>query len=135
MLALACVGAPISRAEPPTNEDITGSTWKLVSTKYGDDQEWTNVAADEDKIKMMTGTHFVWVSYQSGDGRVQGTGGGTYTLKDGTYIERVEFGGGNVRELRGQDHVFTLDLRGDRLEQTGQLSTGFKIAEVWQRVR
>jgi hypothetical protein len=134
-VALSLVSPTSLRAEPPTRDDLAGSTWELVSYKYADATEWVNAPAGERKIKMITATHFVWFIYDTDTGEVRGSGGGTYTLAGATYTEMIEFGGGGRSELRGKKQVFTLDLKGDRLEQTGVLSTGFKIAEVWQRVR
>jgi len=139
-LALVLVAAGFAastslRAEPPTLDDVAGSTWELASSKYGDATEWENVSGEQRKIKMLTATRFVWVSYESASGAPQSSGGGTYTLNGPTYTEVIEFGAGDMKAMRGKKQVFSLDLKGDRLEQTGQLSTGLKIAEVWQRVR
>jgi hypothetical protein len=35
----------------------------------------------------------------------------------------------------GKEQVFTIKLEEDRLFQSGKLSDGMKIEEVWQRVR
>jgi hypothetical protein len=135
VVALAATFAPPLLAGPPAAEDLVGSTWQLVARKYGDAKEWENVPSTERKIKVITDTHFVWVAYDPDTGKIESSGGGTYALAGAAYTETIEFGDGEMSGLRGKKQVFTFDLKGDRLEQTGQLSTGLKIAEVWQRVR
>jgi hypothetical protein len=122
-------------AAPPTRDELVGSTWELVSCMYGDATEWQNATNSERKLKLITDTHFIWLSYSLESGEVQGSGGGTWTIDGANYTETVQFGDDDVLHLRNEKHKFTFDLKGDRLEQTGALASGFKIAEVWQRVR
>ena len=35
----------------------------------------------------------------------------------------------------GKKQVFTIKIDGDKLFQSGQLSDGLKIEEIWQRVK
>ncbi len=137
-LAVAAVGlglltsSPLS-AEPPSSEQLIG-TWQLVSRRYGDAKEWENVPDSETKVKVINPTHFAWVSYESATGKVQSVAGGTFTLAGTTYTEVIEYGDEEMITVRGEKQEFQLDLKGDKLEQDGQLSNGFKIAEVWRRV-
>jgi hypothetical protein len=64
--------------------------------------------------------------------------GGTYTLEGDTYKERVEFGRFGTPELQkvvGKEQTFQVEVDGDTMIQTGTLSNGQKLREVWKRVK
>ena len=42
-------------------------------------------------IKILTGERFQWAAINTATGEFFGTGGGTYTFKDGRYSEKIEF--------------------------------------------
>jgi hypothetical protein len=41
----------------------------------------------------------------------------------------------NMDTYLGQKQTFTVKVEGDRLLQSGTLSDGLNIAEIWQRVK
>jgi hypothetical protein len=45
----------------------------------------------------------------------------------------IEFVGEGMEPYPGQKQAFTIRIDGDKLFQSGQLSDGPKIEEVWQR--
>lgn len=110
-------------------------TWQLASFKYGDDDKWTEAPKGERKLKHITGTHFTWVAYEPGSGKVQSMAGGTYTLKGSAYTESIDYAGEGMTDYFGKKQSFTIRVEGDKLHQSGQLSDGLKIEEVWQRVK
>ncbi|HEV3164233.1 MAG TPA: hypothetical protein VGZ22_09405, partial [Isosphaeraceae bacterium] len=79
-------------------------------------------------------THFVWVAIDPAGGNVSSMAGGPYTFKDDTYTERLDFGI-DIGELAGKDQVFKIKFKADTYEQIGSLSNGFKIDEIWKRVK
>jgi hypothetical protein len=109
-------------------------TWQLVSLKYGDATKWSDAPVSQRHIKLITETHFTWVAYEVASGKVQSMAGGTYTFSDGAYTESVEYAGEGMTEYFGKRQSFTIRVEGDKLHQSGQLSDGTKIEEVWQRV-
>jgi hypothetical protein len=110
-------------------------TWQLVSFKYGDDAKWSDPPQGQKRIKLITDTHFTWVAYEASSGKVQSTAGGTYTLSGNAYTELIEFAGEGMTDYLGKKQPFTIRVEGDKLHQSGQLSDGTKIEEVWQRVK
>jgi hypothetical protein len=86
-------------------------------------------------IKILTGDHFVWVSYDQATGLVASMGGGTYVFDGRVYIETLEFGSETLPlDLIGEDQFFTAKLRGDEWLHEGTLSNGFQVREVWTRI-
>ena len=110
-------------------------TWQLVSYKYGDATKWSDAPRDQRRIKLITETHFTWVAYDVASGKVQSMAGGTYTLSDGAYTESIEYAGQGMTDYFGKKQTFTIRLEGDKLHQSGKLSDGTKVEEVWQRVK
>jgi hypothetical protein len=119
----------------PATKDAVG-TWQLVSTKYGDAKEFSDVPKDERHVKMLTATHFIWVIYDGKTNLVSTSMGGSYTLHNGKYTETVEFFLPKEMEgYLGKKQEFTLKIDGDKFFQSGTLSDGTKIEEVWQRIK
>jgi hypothetical protein len=110
-------------------------TWQLVSTKYGDATEFTDYPPERRRIKMITATHFTWVDYAVDTRKVGTMAGGTYTLKGNAYTETIEFAGDGMDSYAGQKQIMTITVDGDKLFQSGQLSSGLKIEENWRRVK
>jgi hypothetical protein len=110
-------------------------TWQPVSFKYGEASKWSDAPEDQRRIKLITDTHFTWVAYEVASGKAQSMAGGTYTLSEGAYTESIVYAGEGMTDYFGKKQSFTIRVEGDKLHQSGQLSDGTKIEEVWQRVK
>lgn len=109
-------------------------TWQLESYKYGPAQSgFIDVQDNRVRLKVINKTNFIWVDYNPGTGRVTQSAGGTYSLTGNTYTESLVFGLGMDSYL-GNKPVFTVKIEGDMLFQTGLLTEGYKIEEIWHRV-
>lgn len=86
------IGSSKDVQEPklPNGEDLVG-TWELVKMKTEDATSYTDIPKFVIYRKMITKKHFTWISYDADGNEVNGMGGGTYTLKNGTYIENIEY--------------------------------------------
>lgn len=122
-------GKPIPGSQPHLG------AWQLVSYKYGDSTKWSDAPVDQRRIKLITEGHFTWVAYEAATGKVQSMAGGTFTLKDGAYTESIEYAGEGMTDYFGKKQSFTIRVEGDKLHQSGKLSDGTKVEEVWQRVK
>ena len=123
-LAMASAGEP-----PPKGKAERGrleGTWEHV----------LEGAPGIRQVKIINQTHFVWVTYEREGGKPLILGGGTYTFNGKTYREKCEFGGpGLPAELVGKEQTFTAEIDGDKWMHTGTLSNGFRVREVWRRVK
>ena len=108
--------------------------WQLASYKYGDQDKWSDAPQGQRRIKLITDTYFTWVAYEP-SGKVQSMAGGKCTYNQGAYTETIEYAGEGMTDYLGKKQSFTLRLEGDKLHQSGQLSDGMKIEEVWERVK
>jgi hypothetical protein len=115
----------VQAAVPPPGLKIWG-TWEHT------------FPADPDRrqVKVINRTHFLWVTYNRPDGTPLVMAGGTYSIDDKNYKEKVEFGGpGLPAELVGKEQTFTADVVDGKWNLTGTLSNGIEINEIWNRVK
>ncbi len=125
----------LKTGKPLPDQPAHLGTWQLVTFKYGEETNRTELPQGHRRIKLITSTHFTWVQYEVSTGKVESTAGGTYTLSDGTYTELIEFAGEGMTDYLGKKQPFTIKVEGDKLTQSGQLSDGTKIEEEWRRMK
>lgn len=128
--------AALPGAEKSSNDASSHlGTWRLVSTKYGDAKEFSDVSNSGPHIKMISSNHFIWVIYDSKTKLVASSMGGSCRLQGSNYTETVEFYLPKGMDVYlGKEQAFTIRVEGDRLFQSGKLSDGMNIEEIWQRV-
>ena len=107
-------------------------TWKLVSAKYSGREN--DLPTRLTTLKHMTPTHYMWATYDR-DGQVTRTAGGPYTLKGETMESTPEYGmSSDFEVIRGKRQSYTVKVEGRRFFQSGTLSNGVTLEEVWERV-
>lgn len=124
-----------SAQESPAKKDAHLGTWKLVSTKYGDAKDFTKRGDDTTRIKHITATHFTWVEVVTDSKKIVSGAGGKHTLEGTTYTETIDYAGEGMEAFVGKPQKFTVKIEGDKLHQSGVLSNGLKIEEVWERMK
>jgi hypothetical protein len=98
-------------------------TWELVSgtTIQGKDSTTTDYTKSKKFLKVINQTHFSFVGHDLSKGKdslaFYTSGAGTYTLKDSSYTEHLQFC--SDRAWEGNDFNFTIVIRNDSLTQTG----------------
>src|SRR3546814_4443688 len=80
-------------------------------------------------LKILTGTRFQWAAINVETGEFSGTGGGTYTFKNGKYTENIEFFSRDNSRV-GMSLSFEGDLQGDDWHHQGKSSKGDPIYEI-----
>ncbi|MCH5689221.1 hypothetical protein LWM68_36260 [Niabella sp. W65] len=81
-------------------------------------------------LKLLTATRFQWAAINVETGEFSGTGGGTYTFKDGKYTEHIEFFSRDSSRV-GMSLTFDGRLEGGNWIHSGKSSKGDPIYEVW----
>jgi len=108
------------------NSPLDG-VWELVSG-----QPLPKGARD---IKIISAGHVMFVAYDTETGKPLYTGGGTYILNGSAYTEHMDFASDVIAAgLIGKDQQFTVKLEGATFTQTGTLSSGKPLSEIWKRV-
>ncbi len=81
-------------------------------------------------MKILSGTRFQWIAYNTETAEFFGTGGGTYTSVDGEYIENIEFFSRDQSRV-GASLSFSFELKEGKWHHSGKSSKGADIYEVW----
>ncbi|MEJ7557702.1 MAG: hypothetical protein WKF66_05290 [Pedobacter sp.] len=109
--------------------------WKITG-RMGDDGKVAEIhqTGSRQTYKMLTGTKFQWVAIDPDKKLFAGTGGGSYTFKDGIYTENIEFFSRDNSRV-GAALSFDGKLEGDKWHHSGLSSKGDKIYEVWGKAK
>jgi hypothetical protein len=108
------------------NNQLDG-TWELVSGQP--------LPAGARDVKILSGGHFMFAAYDTKTGHPLYAAGGTYLLNGNSYIEHMDFASEKIAAgLVGLDQSFTVEVNGDRFKQTGTLTNGKPLSEVWKRL-
>ncbi len=81
-------------------------------------------------MKILSGTRFQWIAYNTETKEFMGTGGGTYTTVDGKYTEHIEFFSRDNARV-GASLEFNYELKEGDWHHSGLSSKGKPIYEVW----
>jgi hypothetical protein len=106
-----------------SNKNTIKGTWKLLSGTIVENSKSTITDYTQKKsfIKILNDSHFAFLLHDLNKGKdstaVYSSGGGTYTLKDATYIEHLEYC--SDRTWEGNDFSFKIEIKGDTLIQSG----------------
>lgn len=112
------------------NSDLAGS-WRITDRMRNGEMTAMRQGARK-TIKMITGTRFQWVAFNPETKQFSGTGGGTAIVKDGKYIEQIEFFSRNAERV-GAELSFDYEVNGDKWLHSGLSSSGNPIKEIWTR--
>lgn len=136
---IACNSKPSKESE--AIHPLIG-TWKLLkgTTIEKDDTVVTDYTAHTSFIKIINNTHFAFLNHDLQKGKdsaaVFVAGGGSYTLQDSTYTEKLEYC--SAREWEGNNFSFSISFHGDTLIQQGReevASAGVNRINIEQYVR
>lgn len=83
-------------------------------------------------MKILSGSRFQWIAYNSETGEFFGTGGGTYTAKNGKYAEKLAFFPRDPSRV-GAELSFDYEIRDDEWHHKGKNSRGEPLYEIWSR--
>ncbi|MEQ6122413.1 membrane or secreted protein [Reichenbachiella sp. MALMAid0571] len=81
-------------------------------------------------MKILSGTRFQWIAYNTETTKFSGTGGGTYTARDGEYVETIEFFSKDGSRV-GAVLPFNYEIVDGEWHHSGLSSKGDPIYEIW----
>lgn len=83
-------------------------------------------------MKLLTGTRFQWIAYNTETKQFFGTGGGSYTAQEGVYTEHIEFFSRDNKRV-GAQLEFEFRVDGADWHHRGKSSTGEPMYEIWSK--
>jgi hypothetical protein len=134
VLAILAFRKPVPGSDKEAVNPIIG-TWQLDSYKYGtSSSSFTTITPDRPHIKLITENRFLWVTYDAGTKKILESAGGQYTLDGENYIESIDYGF-SMDEYLGTKSKFKIKVEDGMFYLSGVLSDGYKIEEIWQKVK
>ncbi|MEQ8808757.1 MAG: membrane or secreted protein [Imperialibacter sp.] len=106
----------------------------LMSGRKTDDGSIANrdTSGPRKTMKILSGTRFQWIAFNTSTGEFFGTGGGNYTTKGGKYTENIEFFSRDNTRV-GAALQFDYSLKEGAWHHSGLSSKGDPIYEVWSK--
>lgn len=83
-------------------------------------------------IKWLSGKRFQWAAINTQTKQFFGTGGGTYTYKDGEYTENIEFFSRDSERV-GMSIRFNYEIKNGDWHHRGISTAGNRIYEIWAK--
>ena len=81
-------------------------------------------------MKILSGTRFQWIAYNTETKQFMGSGGGTYTTVNGKYTENIEFFSRDDNRV-GASLEFDFEIKEGKWHHSGKSSKGEPMYEVW----
>ena len=119
-----------TRIDNGTPGELAGA-W-LITGRVVDGKVNTRTPGPRKTMKILSGTRFQWIAYNSETKEFSGTGAGTYTTENGEYVENIDvFSRDNSRV--GMKLEFEYSLKDGEWNHKGTSSKGEPINEIWTK--
>ena len=106
--------------------------WKITARKQEGGLVAIHQSGTRKTVKILTPSRFQWAAIDPGTKQFMGSGGGTYTFRDGKYTEHIEFFSRDSSRV-GSSLSFDGKLENGDWHHSGLSSRGDPIYEVWSR--
>lgn len=120
------------RIDESKSPKIMNATWRIKAREGADFKMQTILKGSRKTLKVLSGTHFQWAAFNTDTHQFFGTGGGTYTVKDGKYTENIAFFSRDSKKV-GTLLTFDYVVNGKDWIHAGQSSTGTRVHEIWEK--
>jgi hypothetical protein len=119
------------KANPERKDDLSG-LWMITGRANPQGEISRMNPGARRTYKMMGDGHFQWLAINTQTGEFSGTGGGKYTLKDGKYVETIEFFSRDNSRV-GAVLEFDAKVQNGEWTHSGKSSKGDPIKEIWTK--
>ena len=120
------------RIDESKSPKAMNATWRIKAREDADFKMQTVLKGSRKTLKILSGSRFQWAAFNTDTHQFFGTGGGTYTMKDGKYTENIEFFSRDNKRV-GASLIFDYVLNGKDWTHAGQSSTGTRVHEIWEK--
>nr|WP_299072059.1 membrane or secreted protein [uncultured Allomuricauda sp.] len=111
---------------------LLSSAWIMSGRKRNGELQSRDTSRPRKTMKILSGTRFQWIAYNTETKQFMGTGGGSYTTIDGKYTENIEFFSKDNSRV-GASLEFNFELKDGDWHHSGLSSKGQPIYEVWSK--
>ena len=117
------------RIDNGTPGDLAGA-WLISGRMRNGELQKRDTNRPRKTMKILSGTRFQWIAYNTETKEFMGTGGGTYTTINGKYTENIEFFSRDDKRV-GASLEFDYERKDGDWHHSGLSSKGQPIYEVW----
>ena len=122
----------VKKIKEKVDESLEGA-WRITERE----QEGSMVEIPEGArktLKILSKSRFQWAAFNSETGDFFGTGGGTYSLENGKYTEKIDFFSRDNSRV-GASLTFDYSIKSDNSQwhHSGNSSKGEPIYEIWSK--
>lgn len=111
------------------NGPLVGA-YEITGRKEDGEMRRRPVSGPRRTMKVLSGSRFQWIAYNTETAEMLGTGGGTYTAEAPLYIERIEFFSRDPERV-GKQLSFDFKIRNNEWHHMGLSSQGEPLYETW----
>ena len=104
--------------------------WLMSGRKRDGEIHSRDTSRPRKTMKIMSGTRFQWIAYNTETKQFMGTGGGAYTTTNGEYTEHIGFFSRDDSRV-GVSLNFNYSLVDRKWHHSGLSSKGDPIYEIW----
>ncbi|KYP14662.1 hypothetical protein [Flavihumibacter sp. CACIAM 22H1] len=139
------LNAQVAAKQLQLNWPVEGTNWKRIDEAGGPLNATWRITGREQQgtmntiqpsarktIKLLTAKRFQWAAINTATGEFFGTGGGTYTFKDGVYTEHIDFFSRDSSRV-GMSLSFEGQVQEANWHHRGKSSKGDPIYEIWSK--
>ena len=106
--------------------------WLMSGRIKDGETQISDTSSPRKTMKILSGTRFQWIAYNTETKEFMGTGGGTYTTTNGEYTENIEFFSRDDSRA-GASLKFDYGLVDGNWHHSGLSSKGDPIHEIWSK--
>ena len=110
--------------------DLKGA-WLMAGRVRDGKKQLRNTSGPRKTMKLLSGKRFQWIAYNTESKKFMGTGGGTYTTKNGVYSENIEFFSRD-NSKSGIELEFEYEIIDNEWNHKGFSSKGDPLHEIWK---
>ena len=104
--------------------------WLMSGRVRNGKKQLRDVNRPRKTMKILSGTRFQWIAYNTETKQFMGTGGGTYTTINGEYKESIDFFSRDDSKA-GIELKFDYDIIDNEWNHQGFSSKGDPLHEIW----
>ena len=105
--------------------------WLMAGRVRDGKKQLRNTSGPRKTMKLLSGKRFQWIAYNTESKKFMGTGGGTYTTKNGVYSEKIEFFSRD-NSKSGIELEFEYEIIDNEWNHKGFSSKGDPLHEIWK---
>lgn len=112
------------------NPGVLNGAWLMSGRIRNGETQERDTSKPRKTMKILSGTRFQWIAYNTETKEFKGTGGGTYTTVNGKYTENTTFFSRDNTRV-GASLEFNYELKDGNWHHSGKSNKGDPIYEIW----